>query len=117
MSLPQNSKLVQGFKADVDGLNKEFEKGQLALHTPSFHPVIATKITNDKLASLPQTSLDHILETENPTKETVFRARLSVLATVPPTKDAASASAAAHALVKIHNTKTGGYRDFDGGKG
>ena len=98
---------------DVEGLNKLFEKDHLSLDTPSFHPVIATKITNDKLAHLTQTSLDHILETENPAKDAVYRARLSVLSTVPQTKGL-SAQAASLAIVKVHNTKTGAYRDYDG---
>ncbi len=63
---------------------------------PLFHPIIVTKITNDKHAHLPLSSLEHILDQEAVSAE-VFRTRMAVLATRPAIAEADSISA----LVKI----------------
>ena len=69
-------------KIDLGALTKDFEREQLLLGSLSLHPIIVTRVTNDKYAHLPVTSLDQILETEE-TKSSVSRARLSVLAIRP----------------------------------
>ena len=62
MSLPYPSKLAQNMKIDFDTVTKDFERDQLSLDGPIFHPIIVTKITNEKNAHLPVTSLDQILD-------------------------------------------------------
>lgn len=83
MSLPYPSKIAQAMRIDVAGLTKEFEREQLLLvDTLNLHPIIVTRVTNEKYAHLPLTSLDEILDSEG-TKSSVFRTRLSVLAIRP----------------------------------
>ena len=45
------------------------------------HPIVVSRITNEKLAHIPLTSLDHILDSED--KNAVYRSRLAVIATRP----------------------------------
>ena len=100
MSLPYPSKLAQGMKIDVAALTKDFEREQLLLDTLNLHPIIVTRVTNEKYAHLPITSLDKILDTEE-TKSSVFRARLSVLAIRPQILTGDFKPEALASLVKI----------------
>jgi len=51
-------------KIDVAALTKEFEREQLLLDTLNLHPIVVTRVTNEKYAHLPLTSLDQILDSE-----------------------------------------------------
>jgi hypothetical protein len=64
ISLPYPSKLAQGMKIDVAALMKEFEREQLLLDTLNLHPIVVTRVTNEKYAHLPINSLDQILDSE-----------------------------------------------------
>ena len=80
------------------------------------HPVIASEITDQKLASQPLTTLDEVLNTdvaEAFSKNTAFKARIAVMATVPGISKEIKADSVA-SLVKIVNKKSGASRDAKG---
>lgn len=89
LSLPSVCHLTQTMKIDLarQALNVEKELLQLnPAENKIMHPVIISRITNNEFAQLRQTSLDEILDTDlsdAKAKETIFKARISVLSVRP----------------------------------